>query len=59
MSMRSNAPKLPENKAIRLLKRKLSAELRAGRIAEASRRVRDDSMRVNAEFAAIERNPQL
>ena len=27
------------------------------RIAEASRKVRKESMRVNAEFAAIERDP--
>ena len=30
---------------------------RAQRLARVSRRVREESMRVNAEFAAIERNP--
>jgi metal-responsive CopG/Arc/MetJ family transcriptional regulator len=33
------------------------AELRRQRMAEASRRVRQESMRVNAEFAAFERDP--
>jgi len=31
--------------------------LRAERLREISRRVRDESLRVNAEFAAIERDP--
>jgi hypothetical protein len=30
---------------------------RAERLAEVSRRVREESMRVNAEFAAVERDP--
>jgi predicted DNA-binding protein len=33
------------------------SRLRANRLAEASRRVRAESMRVNAEFAAIENDP--
>lgn len=33
------------------------AELRRQRMAEASKRVRQESMRVNAEFAAFERDP--
>ena len=33
------------------------AALRAKRLAEASRKVRKESMRVNAEFAAVERDP--
>lgn len=33
------------------------AQLRRQRMAEASRRVRQESMRVNAEFAAFERDP--
>ena len=43
--------------AIRKMNRKAAAQLRAERLAEVSRRVRDESMRVNAEFAAIERDP--
>lgn len=43
--------------AIRRMNRKTAARLRAERLAEVSRRVRDESMRVNAEFAAIERDP--
>jgi hypothetical protein len=35
----------------------LEARTRAASLAEASRRVRKESMRVNAEFAAIEREP--
>ncbi|MGD0905495.1 MAG: hypothetical protein ABR924_21590 [Terracidiphilus sp.] len=33
------------------------APLRAERLAEVSERVREERMLVNAEFAAIERNP--
>ena len=33
------------------------AQLRAKRLADASRKVRRESMRVNAEFAAIEQDP--
>jgi metal-responsive CopG/Arc/MetJ family transcriptional regulator len=43
--------------AIRRMNRKTAARLRAERLGELSRRVRDQSMRVNAEFAAIERDP--
>jgi metal-responsive CopG/Arc/MetJ family transcriptional regulator len=43
--------------AIRRMNRKTAAHLRAERIAEVSKRVREESMRVNAEFAAIERDP--
>jgi Arc/MetJ-type ribon-helix-helix transcriptional regulator len=43
--------------AIRRMNKKTAARLRAERLAEISRRVRDESMRVNAEFAAIERAP--
>ena len=52
--MRSIALKLPEE----LLEESgRLARLRAARLAEVSRRVREESMRVNAEFAAIERDP--
>lgn len=43
--------------AIHRMNRRTAARLRAERLAEVSRRVREESMRVNAEFAAIERNP--
>ncbi len=43
--------------AIRRMNRKTAARLRAERLAEVSKRVRAESMRVNAEFAAIERDP--
>ena len=43
--------------AIRRMNRKTSALLRAERLAEISKRVREESMRVNAEFASIERDP--
>lgn len=41
-------------RAIERMNRATRAELRAQRLADASRKVRDESMRVNAEFAAIE-----
>jgi hypothetical protein len=44
-------------RAIERMNQETRAKLRAKRLAEASRRVRKESMRVNAEFAAIERNP--
>ena len=43
--------------AIRRLNRKTAARLRAERLAEVSKRVREESMKVNAAFAAIERDP--
>jgi metal-responsive CopG/Arc/MetJ family transcriptional regulator len=43
--------------AIERMNRETRARLRAKRLAEVSRRVRKESMRVNAEFAAIERAP--
>jgi hypothetical protein len=39
------------------MNREAEARARAERMATASRRVRKESMRVNAEFAAIERDP--
>ena len=44
-------------RAIEQMNREVQARLRAKRLAEVSRRVRKESMRVNAEFAAIERDP--
>lgn len=43
--------------AIRRMNRKMAAHLRAERLAQVSKRVRENSMKVNAEFAAIERDP--
>ncbi len=43
--------------AIGRLNRETQARLRAKRLAEVSRKVRKESMRVNAEFAAIEKAP--
>ena len=44
-------------RAIERMNRETQSQLRAKRLAEVSRRVREESMRVNAEFAAIERDP--
>jgi metal-responsive CopG/Arc/MetJ family transcriptional regulator len=44
-------------KAIGEMNRDTAAQLRAKKMAEASRKCRTESMRVNAEFAAIERDP--
>lgn len=43
--------------AIERMNRETQARLRAGRLAAASRKVRGESMLVNAEFAAIEHAP--
>jgi hypothetical protein len=43
--------------AIERMNRETRRQLRAGRLAEVSRRVRGESLAVNAEFAAIERDP--
>jgi metal-responsive CopG/Arc/MetJ family transcriptional regulator len=43
--------------AIRRMNRKTTAQLRAERLGELSRLVRDESMQVNAEFAAFETDP--
>ena len=44
-------------RAIERMNRETRAMLRARRMAESSRRVRDESLRVNAEFAAFEQDP--
>jgi hypothetical protein len=44
-------------RAIERMNRETKAQLRARRLAEVSRKVRKESMRVNAEFDAIERDP--
>ncbi len=43
--------------ALERMNRETNAQVRARRLREASVRVREESMRVNAEFAAIERAP--
>ncbi len=44
-------------RAIQAMNRETDARLRADCLANASRKVRDESMRVNAEFEAIEHDP--
>ena len=44
-------------RAVEEKNRKTQARLRARRLAEASRKVRKESMRINAEFSGIERDP--
>ena len=44
-------------RAIERMNRQTQALLRARRLAEASKKVRKESLRVNREFAAIERTP--
>jgi hypothetical protein len=44
-------------RAVERMNRETRADLRARRLAEVSRKVRGESMRVNADFARIERDP--
>ena len=44
-------------RAVERMNRQTQALLRAKRLAEASKKVRKESMRVNREFAAIEQTP--
>ena len=44
-------------RAVERMNRETQARLRARRLADASQRVRAESMKVNAEFAAVERVP--
>ena len=44
-------------RAVERMNRETRAQLRARRLVDASHRVREESMRVNAEFAAIEHAP--
>jgi predicted transcriptional regulator len=44
-------------RAIERMNRQTETVLRARRLTEASKKVRKESMRVNREFAAIERTP--
>ena len=45
-------------RAIERMNRQTQAQLRAKREAEASKKVRKESLRVNREFAAIEQAPE-
>ena len=57
----AEALKLPRaeyiRRAIERMNRETRARVRARRLADASRKVRQESLKVNAEFAAIERDP--
>lgn len=44
-------------RAVARMNRETRAEVRARRLAEALRKVRGAGMRVNADFAAVERDP--
>lgn len=44
-------------RALERMNRETRSALRAKRMSEASKKVREESMRVNAEFAAIEGDP--
>jgi len=44
-------------RAIERMNREAEARVRAERMTRASRKVRKESMRVNTEFAAVERDP--
>ncbi len=44
-------------RAIQAMNRETDAQLRADRLANASRKVRDESRRVNAEFELIDHDP--
>lgn len=46
-------------RAIETYNRSAAAEVRAQRLADASHRVRAESMRINAEFSAIETDPDV
>ena len=46
-------------RAIERMNHETQARIRAKRLAEASRKVRKESMKVNAEFAAIEKAPDV
>jgi predicted transcriptional regulator len=44
-------------RAIELMNRRTQAIARAKRLADASKKVRKESLRINREFSAIERDP--
>ncbi len=46
-------------RAIEQMNRETQKRLRAKKLTEASRKVREESMKVNAEFALIEQDPDV
>ena len=46
-------------RAIEQMNSETQKRLRAKRLAEASKRVREESMKINAEFALIEQDPDV
>ena len=46
-------------RAIERMNKETQKRLRAQRLAEVSRKVREESMKVNAEFAAVEQDPDV
>jgi hypothetical protein len=46
-------------RAIERMNKETQKSLRAKRLAEASKKVREESMKVNAEFAAVEQDPYV
>jgi len=46
-------------RAVECMNRQTPALIRAPRLAEASKKVRKESLRVNREFAAIDRTPDV
>ncbi len=46
-------------RAIEQMNRETQKRLRAKRLAEASKKVREESMKINAEFALIEQDPDV
>ncbi len=46
-------------RAIERMNRETQERLRAKKLTEASRKVREESMKVNAEFALIEQDPDV
>ena len=46
-------------RAIEQMNRETQKRLRAKKLTEASRKVREESMKVNAEFAVIEQDPDV
>ena len=63
LNERSRALNIPRaeyvRRAVIAMNEQVASEMRKKRIAEASRRVREESMRVNTAFAAIEDAPDV
>ena len=63
LNKRSKALRIPRaeyvRRAVITMNKQVDRDLRKKRIMEASRRVREESMRVNAEFDAVEDAPDV